>query len=351
MQSQIRKKEAFKVVVSVVLLLTVLFGSGTTASALTIYKSDGVYHEEGYIFVGESHSVIASHAVGFETVGNGGVWDYGGTIPVIYGYIWDGSRSVTQDGSPNTFTMMGNLFFVFEGNDNEEEIFVQMSKNYIYSDGMGTRGRGVEKIHEIMDANPNIAHWNIISFHGANAALEDSPAVGSFYVNSYRNWINYEFPEADCYFMSIGTMKKYYRGVRHKDAINNALVAAFPDRFLDYTAFYAERCPDRMIDTVHWDDGTYVDLLSDVLVTIQQKQQASTKKIPVLSDLTIEEVQELCFTTDRTVLYSQPGNGVVVCPFCLPDLPVMVTGITNNGYFRVVIDGKEYFTLTDGLIK
>ena len=112
MQSQIRKKEAFKVVVSVVLLLTVLFGSGTTASALTIYKSDGVYHEEGYIFVGESHSVIASHAVGFETVGNGGVWDYGGTIPVIYGYIWDGSRSVTQDGSPNTFTMMGNLFFV-----------------------------------------------------------------------------------------------------------------------------------------------------------------------------------------------------------------------------------------------
>ena len=187
-----------------------------------------------------------------------------------------------------------------------------------------------------------IAHWKIISFHGANAALEDSPAVGSFYVNSYRNWINYEFPEADCYFMSIGTMKKYYRGIRHKDAINNALAAAFPDRFLDYTAFYAERCPDRMIDT---------DLLSDVLVTIQQKQQAPTKKIPVLSDLTIEEVQELCFTTNRTVLYSQPGNGVVVCPFCPPDLPVMVTGITNNGYFRVVIDGKEYFTLTDGLIK
>lgn len=63
MQSQIRKKEAFKVVVSVVLLLTVLFGSGTTASALTIYKSDGVYHEEGYIFVGESHSVIDRKSV------------------------------------------------------------------------------------------------------------------------------------------------------------------------------------------------------------------------------------------------------------------------------------------------
>ncbi|MDE6221102.1 MAG: hypothetical protein K2G51_11870 [Lachnospiraceae bacterium] len=284
MQSHMRKKEVIKVVMAVVLLLTMLFESGGTASALTIYISDGVYHEEGYIFVGESHSVIASHAVAFETVDNGGVWDYGGTVPVIYGYIWDDSQSVTQDGKPNTFTMMGNLFFVFEGNDSEEEIFIQMSKNYIYSDGMGTRGRGVEKIHEIMDTNPNIEHWNIISFHGANAALEDTLAVGDFYVNSYRNWIEYEFPEADCYFMSIGTMKKYYRGIKHKDAINNALAAAFPDRFLDYTAFYAERCPDRMIDTVHWDDGTYVDLLSDVLLTIQQMQRTSAAIMPVVQN-------------------------------------------------------------------
>lgn len=35
--------------------------------------------------------------------------------------------------------------------------------------------------------------------------------------------------------MSIGTMKKYYCGVKHKDAINNALATAFPDRFLDFT--------------------------------------------------------------------------------------------------------------------
>ena len=81
MKSYMRKKEVFKVIMSMVLLITVLSGSGATASALTIYKSDGIYHEEGYIFVGESHSVIASHAVGFETVGNEGVWDYGGSIP------------------------------------------------------------------------------------------------------------------------------------------------------------------------------------------------------------------------------------------------------------------------------
>ncbi len=93
----------------------------------------------------------------------------------------------------------------------------------------------VEKIHEIMDTNPNIAHWSIISFHGANVVLEDSLTVGNFYVNFYRNWLNHEFLEPDYYFMSIGTMKKYYCGVKHKDAINNALATAFPDRFLDFT--------------------------------------------------------------------------------------------------------------------
>ena len=146
-------------------------------------------------------------------------------------------------------------------------------------------------------------------------------------------------------------MKKYYRGVKNKDAINNALAAAFPDRFLDYTAFYAERCSDRMIDTVHWDDKTYADLLSNVLLTIQQKQQAAAAKIPVLSKLTIEEVQELCFTTDRTVIYAQPDDRNIICPSCASDLPVLVTGITDNGYFRIVIGGKEYYTLTSGLIK
>lgn len=123
--------------------------------------------------------------------------------------------------------MKGNLFFVYEGLNIPGERTTQLDKSYIYSDGKGAMGRVVQKIHEIMDSNLNIAHWNIISYQGALEARIRSSKVSQYYVDSYRNWIEYEFPDADCYFLSISTMTGWYDKVKDADAINNALKAAF----------------------------------------------------------------------------------------------------------------------------
>lgn len=56
--------------------------------------------------------------------------------------------------------MKGNLFFVFEGNNGGVDDVRQTSQQYIYSDGKGKQGRGVQKIHEIINTNPTIAVEN-----------------------------------------------------------------------------------------------------------------------------------------------------------------------------------------------
>lgn len=245
-----------------------------TAKAVTLYESDGIYHEEGFIFIGESHSGVASHAVGMKADETENVLHMGENLDVYYEFQWDSSHGVTNTGLPNTFTMKGNLFFIFEGINPGVDDRLQTSQQYIYSDGNGKMGRGVEKIHEIIDANPNIAHWNIISIHGAVSAAKGSKEVADYYVDSYRNWIEHEFPEADCYFLSVATMTKYYKGTRDKKVFNNTLKSAFPERFWDYTDFYSERyAQGRMVDTLHWDDDTYMDLVSDAILKAAQKRQ------------------------------------------------------------------------------
>jgi len=319
--------------------LAVLLQSMLPVNAMTVYESDGIYHAEGYIFVGESHSVIAAHAVG---ISPGVLGD-----DISFEYQWDWSREVTEDGNADTFTMKGNLFFVFEGEANADGA-CQTSREYIYSDGAGTRGRAVEKIHEIIDTNPNIAHWNIISMHGAVSAREGTKEIADYYVNSYRNWIEYEFPQADFYFLSIATMTKYYKGTRDKEVFNDALAAEFPDMFLDYTDFYASRSPQRMIDTIHWDDDTYIDLILDVIGKIEQKNQAVRTEL----EYTVEDVQAVFYTNDTTVIYAQPSlESAVVLSSCEAGIPVQVTGITSNGFFRVCVspDGTQSYIAGDGL--
>ena len=134
-----------------------------------------------------------------------------------------------------------------------------------------------EKIHEIINSNLNIAHWNIISYQGALEAHTRSSAVCGDYVASYQNWITYEFPDADCYFLSIPTMTGWYDNIADADAINNALAEAFPDQYLDYTEFLSARYPQGMrdptlkTDNIHWSDETNIALIMDVLQSIQDK--------------------------------------------------------------------------------
>ncbi|MFG6367613.1 MAG: hypothetical protein K1W16_04185 [Lachnospiraceae bacterium] len=345
----------------IIVLVTVM--QPLTVNAMTVFESDGLYHEEGYIVIGESHNVLAAHALSMRATETNSVISLGENNDIYYEYRWDSSREKTNNGQPNTFTMKGNLFFVFEGNNAGVDDVRQTSQQYIYSDGKGKQGRGVQKIHEIINTNPNIAHWNIISFHGAVSASKGSKQVADFYVNSYRNWINYEFPEADCYFLSVSTMTKYYKSTPDRNVFNNTIKAAFPDQFLDYTDFYAARTSKRMIDTIHFDHATYAELFMDVIVKITQMRQAAeqpeipeetqpeeTPEIPV--EFTVTEVQAVFATNEQTVIYAQPSlDSNVILASCEVGLPIQVTGITSNGFFRICVsaDGAESYVAGAGL--
>lgn len=229
----------------------------------TVYLSDGLEHEEGYIIIGESHAVLCAHA--FSTVVDEN-HKVNGLEDVYYHYLWDDSV-YSYDGNANTFTMWGNLFFIFEGN-HESDAALQKSKGYIYSDGQGNRGVAVEKIHQIMEANPSIQHWNIISYHGAVAALTWEETA-DYYIASYRNWMEYEFPEADIFFVSHSTMTKFYRQSKTAYRFNEAIKEAFPNQYFDYTEFYKKRQAGNMIDTIHWTPEVYIELFVDVIKRIE----------------------------------------------------------------------------------
>lgn len=261
--------------VKICLILSAFIASfnimSVNSEAETVYVCDEKEYEEGYIIIGESHIVLTADAYSQIVDENGKVPDLN---DVYYSYYTDGSLSVTEEGYDNTFIMSGNMFFVFQGNrpiDGE----TQYSKEYIYSDGKGNKGIGVKKIHEIMEKNPNIKHWNIISFQGAVSSLEGVEG-GEYYARSYENWINYEFPDADCFFLSHATMTKYYKKDKAAaDAFDEVLKNRLWGRYFDCTEFFTSRYPQCMRDpnerpdTIHWNYETYVELFNNVIKEIQ----------------------------------------------------------------------------------
>ena len=348
------KKVIQKMVLACIIMMLAAGQAILPANAMTIYESDGVYHKEGYIFIGESHCVGASTAMGIHAEVHKHIFHLPNGEDLSYKQVWDSSVAVTSDGEPNTFTMTGNLFFVFEGNERGTEGKLQTSNEYIYSDGKGLRGRGVQKIHEIIDMNPNIEHWNIISIHGSVAARRGTKEDANYFADSYRNWVSYEFPDADCYFVSVATMTKSYKGTHDKHVFNDTIQAAFPDAFLDYTDFYNAKCETHMVDTIHWDGDTYAELIKDIVLNVAtrraEKNQEQVPKSPVA--FTVTEVQAVFGTNDRTVIYEQPSSDSnVLLQSCEAGIPVQVTGITDNGFFRVCIspDGSASYIPGDGL--
>ena len=263
-------------ILSIVLVFEV---SAIGVSAKTVYLSDNTFHEEGYIFVGESHAILASAEV------NRVINEE--KIKLVddlnFHLLLDESLEVNEMKEPNTFTMQGNLFFVFEGNS-DMDFQKQIKREYIYSDGKGNCGDAVKKIHEIIELNTNIEHWNIITWHGANAC-RGGKVNADYYVASYRNWMDYEFPEADIYILSQSTMTKAYRGCRKQaDIFNATLKKAFPNNYLDYTDYFNEKYPHEMYDPklrsdlIHWNLKTYVELFQDVmLVALERRSEESER--------------------------------------------------------------------------
>ncbi len=337
----------FKAAALLVVMALLLAGLPCTdAEALTYYESDGVSYEEGYIFVGESHIVYTAIHILDESL-------QPGVIPGLD----DVSYNALCDEFNGKYAMKGNLFFVFGGMTAEDDAAIpsiQTRKEYIYSDGKGQHGIGVAKIHEIIDKNPNIAHWNIISYQGAVQA-RDGKAAAQYYAESYRNWIEKEFPYADVYFLSLSTMTKYYKSVKNPGQFNDVLKSAFPERFLDYTEFYNARYPQGMMDpslksdTLHWSFKTYTELIVSVIHEIQLKRETQKQK---MLPMAVTDAAAVLYTNDNTVIYSEPSlESAVVLPFCDTGLPIQVTGVTDNGFFRVcvMVDGTQSYIKADGL--
>ena len=346
-------KKSKKRLISWFMILVLSLATALPVNAVTLYESDGVSYDEGYIFLGESHVYMMAEAMGGFTDMQGNVIGLDG---VRFHYRADDSLSVNEEGYPNTFTMSGNLFYVFEGWGMGDERSTQISKEYIYSDGKGKRGRGVEKIHGIMDGNPNIRHWNIIAYQGAAIDFNDE-TIGDYYVKSYQNWINYEFPEADCYFLSMSTMTKAYRGQKYRNRVNDALAAAFPGKYLDYMDFFLARYPQGMLDpqekpdTLHWSATTYIELATDVIRNIQQRRGILLQQ-DVAAGESVTDVQAVFYTNDKTVIYAEPSlNSNIILPFCEAGLPIQVTGIMSNGFLRVCVspDGTQSYVPGTGL--
>lgn len=261
-------------IVCCMLLMTAVLCPALSVRAATVYVSDGVLYDEGYIFVGESHMQIAAFAMQQDALGA-----IPGLDGVRYSIYADSSVVSNELGDPGTFTMFGNLFFVFEGTGRTEEAQRQTSKEYICSDGAGNQGGAVQKIHTIMDTNPNIAHWNIISFHGSISAMEGTQEIADYYVASYRNWIDYEFPDADIYLLPQSTMTKNFKlGRGDKELLNRSLAAAFPEHFVDIMPFFWEHYPQGLMDPtqksdlVHWSPQTYYEMVCMIVRQIQEER-------------------------------------------------------------------------------
>ena len=63
-------------------------------------------------------------------------------------------------------------------------------------------------------------------------------------------------------------------------------------------------------------------------------------------------VQAVLYTNDRTVIYAQPSlESSVILPICEAGIPIQVTGITSNGFFRVCVspDGTDSYIAGEGL--
>lgn len=265
-------RSIFRILTSTILIISIMIlVIPLNVNAGTVYISNEIPYDEGYIIIGESHVVLACDAFSRETDENNHVK---GLTGVDYCMKLDDSLYVDDNGLGNTFAMTGNLFFVFEGNKVAEGE-LQKSKEYIYSNGKGSRGKGVTKIQNVMKTNPNIKHWNIISYQGAVSALNGKEGA-QYYIDSYNNWIKEEFPFASIYFVSHSTMTKFYKQNRSSYQFDDAIKDAFPNQYFDMTQFYKDRYPQEMLDpnmspdTIHWNHATYVELFKYVISEIQK---------------------------------------------------------------------------------
>ncbi len=67
------------------------------------------------------------------------------------------------------------------------------------------------------------------------------------------------------------------------------------------------------------------------------------------AEFTVTENKAVLYSNDKTKVYKQPDVNSEVVTVIAPDIPVNVTGITSNGWFRISLNGT-YYVMGEGLV-
>lgn len=67
------------------------------------------------------------------------------------------------------------------------------------------------------------------------------------------------------------------------------------------------------------------------------------------AEFTVTENKAVLYSNDKTKVYPQPDLNSGVVTTIAPDLPIEVTGVTSNGWFRIYLNGT-YYVPGDGLV-
>lgn len=63
----------------------------------------------------------------------------------------------------------------------------------------------------------------------------------------------------------------------------------------------------------------------------------------------VTEVSAVLYTNSDTAVYADADEQTMLLPHVEPGLPIMVTGITDNGYFRIDLGGQIFYIQGNGL--
>lgn len=145
---------------------------------------------------------------------------------------------------------------------------------------MGTiewlEGDGTDRMKGIIAEHPDIAQWNIICMHGTS--MVPFPDIAERYIADYQEWIDGTFADCNVHIVSVPPLDEEEWVVRHPDMparynqdiirFNKELAQAFPDQFLDYYDWLAER--EAFQDEIHYTGETYLEMFDEIILQITQ---------------------------------------------------------------------------------
>ena len=67
------------------------------------------------------------------------------------------------------------------------------------------------------------------------------------------------------------------------------------------------------------------------------------------AEYTVTAAEAVLYTNDNTVILADADDSTVVLPEVAADLPILVTGVTSNGYFQINLDGQTFYIHGIGL--